>query len=358
MSIQSHLSVVALAVAASTLWLAPLQAHAQTRATTNAYNDATISSFGVEPLRLLRPGEELRFVLRATPGATATLQIEGASAPVAMTETRPGQFEGSYIIRQRDQLTERTRVTANVVRNGRTATAMLAGSLQAGSPDVLAASNSTISDFQVTAPQRLRPGEEVNFVMKGLPGGQARVAIDGVAKAVPLQEVSRGSYEGIYVIRRGDRLQDGMTADAYLVNNGRESTRRYQTDDNMASAQDKRRGQPLACVACGTVESVKVIEAQGKDPKNILGTVAGGLLGGVIGNQVGNGSGQDAARILGAIGGAYAGNRVQNNMDKDQIHRVTVRLQEGGTRDFDYAQDPQVAVGTPVKIEGDLLVRQ
>jgi outer membrane lipoprotein SlyB len=358
MSIQSRLSVLALAVAASTSMLVPTQAHSQTRATTNAYNGATISSFGVEPLRLLRPGEELKFVLRATPGAKATLEIEGASAPVAMMETGPGQFEGSYIIRQRDQLTERTRVTAHVVRNGRTVSAMLASSLQAGSPDVLAASSNAISDFQVTAPNRLRPGEEVNFVLKGLPGGQARVAIDGIDNAVPLREVSRGSYEGIYVVRRSDRLLGGMTADAYLVNSGRESTRRHQSDGNMASAQDQRGAQPVACATCGTVESVKLIEAQNSDPKNIIGTIAGGLLGGVLGNQVGGGSGKDAARIIGAIGGAYAGNRAQNNIDKDQIYRVTVRLQEGATRDFDYAEDPQVAVGTLVKVEGDLLVRQ
>jgi len=160
------------------------------------------------------------------------------------------------------------------------------------------------------------------------------------------------------VVRRGDQLRGGMTAYAYLVNNGRESTWRYQTDGKVASAEDKRRSQQLACVTCGTVESVKRIEAQNSDPKNIIGTIAGGLLGGVIGNQVGGGSGQDAARIIGAIGGAYAGNRVQNNIDKDQIYRVTVRLQEGAARDFDYAEDPQVDVGTLVKIEGDLLVRQ
>jgi outer membrane lipoprotein SlyB len=366
MSIQFRLSVLALALAASTSMLVPTQAHSQTRATNNAYSGATVSTFGVEPLRLLRPGEELKFTLGATPGANATLQIEGTSDPVAMAETRPGQFEGSYIIRQRDQLTERTRVTAYVVRNGRTTSAMLAGSLQAGAPDVLAASTDAISDFQVKAPQRLRAGEEVSFVMKGLPGGQARVAIDGIGTVVPLREVSRGSYEGNYVVRRNDRLRGALTADAYLVNNGRESTRRYvsdrqadrQANGNGASAQDQRRSQQLACASCATVESVKRIDAQGSDSKNIIGTIAGGLLGGVIGNQVGNGSGQDAARILGAIGGAYAGNRVQNNMDKEQIYRVTVRLEEGGTRDFDYAQDPQVAVGTLVKVEGDLLVRR
>ncbi len=357
MSIQSRLSVLALAVAASAPMLVPTQAHSQTRATTSAYTQATISSLNVEPLRLLRPGEELKFAMRATPGANATLQIEGASAPVVMVEKSPGQYEGSYIIRSRDQLTDRTRVTANVVRNGRTASAMLSGSLQAGSPDVLATSTNAISDFQVTAPNRLRPGEEVNFVIKGFAGGQARVVISGIDKAVPLREVTRGSYEGSYVVRRGDKLRGGITADAYLVNNGRESIRRYQTDDNVASSQDKRQSQQLACVTCGTVESVKQIEAQSSDPKNILGTIAGGLLGGVIGNQVGGGSGQDAARIIGAIGGAYAGNRVQNN-NKDQIYRVTVRLQEGTTRDFDYVEDPKVDVGTLVKVEGDLLVRQ
>ena len=357
MSIQSRLSVLALAVAASTPMLVPTQVHSQTRATTSAYSHATISSLNVEPLRLLRPGEELKFAMRATPGASATLQIEGASAPVVMVETSPGQYEGSYIIRSRDQLTDRTRVTANVVRNGRTASAMLSGSLQAGSPDVLATSTHAISDFQVAAPNRLRPGEEVNFVIKGFAGGQARVVISGIDKTVPLREVSRGSYEGSYVVRRGDKLRGGITADAYLVNNGRESSRRYQTGDNVASSQDQRDNQQLACANCGTVESVKLIEAQSNDPKNILGTIAGGLFGGVIGNQVGGGSGQDAARIIGAIGGAYAGNRVQNN-NKDQIYRVTVRLQEGTTRDFDYVEDPKVEVGTLVKVEGDLLVRQ
>lgn len=358
MRIQSHLSVLALAVAASAPLLVPTQAHSQTRASTSAYyTQATISSLNVEPLRLLRPGEELRFTMRATPGASATLQIEGAAAPVAMVETSPGQYEGSYIIRSRDQLTDRTRVTAHVVRNGRTVSAMLSGSLQAGSPDVLATSSNAILDFQVAAPNRLRPGEEVKFVIKGFAGGQARVVISGIDKTVPLREVTRGSYEGGYVIRRGDKLRGGITADAYLVNNGRESMRRYQTGDNVASSQDQRHGQQLACVTCGTVESVNLIEAQSSDPKNILGTIAGGLLGGVIGNQVGGGSGQDAARIIGAIGGAYAGNRVQNN-NKDQIYRVTVRLQEGTTRDFDYAEDPKVEVGTLVKVEGDLLVRQ
>ena len=113
----------------------------------------------------------------------------------------------------------------------------------------------------------------------------------------------------------------------------------------------------MACSTCGTIESVNLVEI--KDGKsNVLGTIAGGVLGGVLGNQVGGGSGKDLARVIGAVGGAYAGNRVQNNMNKDKVHRVTVRLQGGDTRDFDYAEDPQVAVGTRVKVEGDVLVRQ
>lgn len=115
--------------------------------------------------------------------------------------------------------------------------------------------------------------------------------IDGIANAVSLREVSRGSYKSIYVVRCGDQLRGGMTAHAYWINNGRESTWRYPTDGNVASDQDKRCSQqPLACVGCATVESVKPIEMQNSDPKNIIGTMAGGLLDGVLGNQVGGGT--------------------------------------------------------------------
>jgi len=111
-----------------------------------------------------------------------------------------------------------------------------------------------------------------------------------------------------------------------------------------------------ACANCGVIESVNVVEVKGDSP-NAIGTIAGGLLGGVVGNQVGGGSGNDIATIIGAIGGAYAGNRAQNNMDKSKVFRVTVRLTGGNRQDFDYANDPAVQIGTPVRVEDGVLIR-
>ena len=113
----------------------------------------------------------------------------------------------------------------------------------------------------------------------------------------------------------------------------------------------------IACVECGVVESIDLVTIKGDKP-NVLGTIAGGLLGGVLGNQVGGGTGKDLATIAGAVGGAYAGNRVENSMDKTQVHRVLVRLDSGATRSVDYAADPGLQVGARVRFDTDTLVRQ
>jgi outer membrane lipoprotein SlyB len=313
-----------------------------------------ITSFDVQPLQRLRPGDVLDFQLQATPGAIVMVTIDGGAAPVELVEVRPGAYEGSYTIRQSDRLSEQSRVTARVLKDGRAVSASLARSLVAGAPAVGRAPTGAITDFQLAAPGRIRPGEELRFSLRGAPGGQARVDIDGAQAVVPLREVRRGVYEGRYVVRRQDRLRGELQAQATLVNDGRASTQRLE---RVVVADDRRAPQASACVGCGTVESVRIVEVK-DGSSNALGTIAGGILGGVIGNQVGGGSGRDAARVIGAIGGAYAGNRVQNNRNKNQVWRVTVRLQAGGTRDFDYAEDPEVKVGTRVKLDGDVLVRQ
>lgn len=360
MNTKTRISALALAVASSLTLAVGTPALAQSRAMSS--NAAAISSFDVQPLERLRPGDDLRFALRATPGATVVLRIDGAAAPLELNEVRPGVYEGAYTIRQADRLNADSRVTARVLKDGRAASASLARSIQAGAPGMGNASsgangaNGAITGFQVQAPNRVRPGEELRFSLRGVPGGQARVDIEGANADVPLREVRRGVYEGSYVVKRQDRLRGELSAVAYLVNDGRESTQRY-AQANVANGASERRNETVGCATCGTIESVKRVEVK-DDSSNAIGTIAGGVLGGVIGNQVGGGSGRELARVIGAVGGAYAGNRVQNNMNKNEVYRVTVRLQGGGTRDFDYAQDPEVTVGTKVRVDGDVLVRQ
>ena len=366
MNIQRQLSILSLAIAAALPVVLPTAALAQMR---TSASETRITSLGVEQIQRLRPGNVLSFTLNGTPGAEVTLQIAGATKPLQMTEVRPGEYAGDYTIRTRDRLTAASTVTARLLKNGQTTTAMLGSSLLLGASDPAPVATAPITAFTVVAADGFQPGDEVNFSLKGKPGGAARVAVQGVDKRIVLTEVSRGVYEGSYVIRRQDRLQGEFNADGYLMSDRLETKqhfeRRFDRNGNETGRVEGRDGrdgrdtgqQPqAACANCGSIESVNVVEVKGDSP-NVIGTIAGGLLGGVVGHQVGGGSGKDLATIVGAVGGAYAGNRVENNMGKTKVYRVAVRLDGGSVQSFDYATDPSVQVGTRVKVENGVLIR-
>lgn len=364
--VKRQLSILTLALGAAFTVATPAAVQAQSHS--NASRDAAISSFDVEQLKRLRPGNVLSFRLVGTPGATVSLQIAGATKGLQLRETSAGTYEGDYTIRKRDRLTATSVVTARVLKSGQAHSATLARSLVEGEPDLVPQSVAQISGFNMTAPDGMSPGDELNFTLTGTPGAAVRVALQGSNQAIKLTEVSRGRYEGAYVVRRQDRLGNEVNAESFLKYANREISQRFQQRvaggrDDAGSAQTQRneardtRQQAMAtCASCGAVASVNVVEVN-SDAPNVLGTIAGGVLGGVLGNQVGGGSGKDIATIVGAVGGAYAGNRVQNNMGKTKVFRVAVRLDSGSTQSFDYAEDPAVQVGTRVKIDNGLLLR-
>lgn len=63
-----------------------------------------IDRFSLAPTGRIEPGTELRFRLNGAPGGVASIDIPGISPNIAMTETRPGHYEGSYVLRRRDNL--------------------------------------------------------------------------------------------------------------------------------------------------------------------------------------------------------------------------------------------------------------
>jgi hypothetical protein len=85
-----------------------------------------IERFGVAPLGRAEPGAELQFRLEGPPGGTAWIDIPGLASRVAMRETRPGHYQGSYTLRQRDNLGAAGPVTATLRSDdNRVATATL-----------------------------------------------------------------------------------------------------------------------------------------------------------------------------------------------------------------------------------------
>lgn len=113
-----------------------------------------------------------------------------------------------------------------------------------------------------------------------------------------------------------------------------------------ASAQ----GAPAApvCADCGRVESIRFVQEKGKGTG--LGAVAGGVVGGVIGHQIGSGRGNTVATIAGAAGGAYVGNEVEKNKRTEAYWAVTIKMDSGNTRTFQYSNQPTVNEGERVKL--------
>lgn len=365
MNLPSRLSVLILALAAALPLTVGTSAHAQT-ATTAA--TLTANSFGVEQVRALTPGTELAFKLSATPGSDVTLQIGGATSGVRLNEVRPGVYEGEYTVRTRDRLTATSLVTARIVRDGREMNATLDQSLVRGAPSPVQAAR--IGAFSVNAPDRIRAGDELKFSLSGMPGGTARVAVEGITASIPLTEVSRGLYEGSYTVTRRERLRGQLVATGFLKVGQKETSQRFvreqvatnngNTNANVygcdrSDGRDARRADMVGAT-CGAVTAVGKVDIDEGDPRNVLGTVAGGVLGAVIGNQVGDGKGRDLARILGAVGGAYAGNRIQNSKNKTSVYRVTVQMDDGSTKEFDHAVDPLLQIGARVKIVDGAIV--
>lgn len=93
--------------AAAALLLLPLgaivaqPAAAQPRGAVVAQASA-IERFVVRPMGRAQGGEELRFRLDGAPGGRAWVDIPGVASGIALQETRPGLYEGSYTLRRRD----------------------------------------------------------------------------------------------------------------------------------------------------------------------------------------------------------------------------------------------------------------
>ena len=102
------------------------------------------------------------------------------------------------------------------------------------------------------------------------------------------------------------------------------------------------------CQDCGVVQSVNASKQQGQ--ASGVGMVAGGVVGGVVGHQIGSGRGNTVATIAGAGLGAVAGNQVEKNTKSSTTWSVSIRMDNGTLRTFNYSSQPAVVAGDRVKL--------
>lgn len=325
-----------------------------------------IRGFNVDEVRRLRPGTELNFSLFGTPGGRATLYIAGANRNLTLSETDPGQYEGSYTLGTRDRVTGDSAVTANLRVGNRVTSGVLSESLlrgvgyhggrrEARQRERDSAIAPRIDSFDVQGDDELRPGNELVFRVAGTPGAKVDMAISGAKGVFFLPETEPGKYSGTYTIRRADRISSNSVVTANLRLGSRVAMATLGKPLRIAAASDGATRVVRYCTNCATIDAINVVEVNGDG--NYLGTIGGGVVGALLGSQVGGGNGRTAAQIAGAVGGAYVGRNIERNSKRTQHYEVVIRFANGGTQTVTYENDPGFRVGEKVKINNGVLAR-
>jgi len=106
----------------------------------------------------------------------------------------------------------------------------------------------------------------------------------------------------------------------------------------------------------GVVQSIDSVRAQSQTSG--AGAIVGGAIGGLVGHQVDHGAKKDLATGVGIVAGALIGNEVEkNSKGYHDAYRVTVRLDSGAQRSFDYASLSDLRIGDRVRIDNNQLYR-
>jgi hypothetical protein len=182
-----------------------------------AAEDARIMGMSLNSDSGLRPGATLRLQVRATPGArwmSATLSEDGER--VRLVERGPGEYVGSYIIRQGERIdpTRRINVRGGWGEGPVTVSFTYPTAFQALAMDS-APGRLVIGSFVTSPLERLDQGDVVHFRLEGTPGARAVVRIPEVG-AIPLREVRPGVYVARHIIRDDDEADAIRDARAIL----------------------------------------------------------------------------------------------------------------------------------------------
>ncbi|MDP3085628.1 MAG: hypothetical protein Q8N44_18315 [Rubrivivax sp.] len=106
----------------------------------------------------------------------------------------------------------------------------------------------------------------------------------------------------------------------------------------------------------GTVSRIDVVAIASRSPAS--GAVLSEVIGTVIGTQVGRGIGRFAASGPGAARGALIGSRAESLSKADnEVFRVSVRLDNGRSAQFDCERIDDLRVGDRIKVEEGQLHR-
>src|SRR4030095_7307177 len=120
-------SVRGIIVGVCAAWLALIAAPAMAQTGSRVSADAPlrIDGINVEEVAQLAAGTQLSFSLFGTPGAVASLQIEGARHGLLLREAERGVYEGTYTIDTQDRIAADGPVVGTLRRGAEVAQSVL-----------------------------------------------------------------------------------------------------------------------------------------------------------------------------------------------------------------------------------------
>ncbi len=285
-----HRLVMSAVLAGSMACMAPA-AHARD-ATRSAAASLAVDSLDVEQVAELAVGVPLNFTVFGTPRALAALRIDGGRHVLALRETEPGVYEGTYVIDSGDAIRPDSRVIATLQRGGAVAESIL--------DEPLMLEKGTLPwSVAVPAPTATQtPTQTAAATPAPMP---VPIAV------APPREVPPAA---------------------------------------LAAAPPAP--LPEACSDCAVVESVRAVEAAPSG--GVIGAIAGAVAGAILGKEAGQAHTQRVLSVLGAIGGAIAGREIERHATRNVHYDVVLRLPDGSALLRRYEQAPPFAAGDTLRI--------
>lgn len=174
----------------------------------------SIAGLEVNADAALQPGSVLQFKLMGTPKGQARVQVPGSKLALALAETQPGTYTGSYTVRRDEKgLAPSSLIRGELTVRGKTQVADFSfppsfGARQAGGT-AQGAPTFRIASFTSPLVDKAVPGTELRFTVEGTPAAKAAVQVPGLAAPIELREERPGRYVGTYVLRRADVVKPG-----------------------------------------------------------------------------------------------------------------------------------------------------
>ena len=275
---------------------------AATRALSGA---AVVDSFDLEQVSELALGVALNFSVYGSPHAAVTLYIEGAAQLVDLVETRPGIYEGGYVIAAPDRLRADSRVIATLQLDGEVARSTL------GEPLLLE---------RGAVPWAIDP-------------------VQASASPQPPSAVAPRDDAPIRSPRAGEPVPFAAPA-----------PRVAPVPPVAAPPRVAQAPARPACGDCAVVETIRVEPAT--ERRGIVGAIAGGIAGAILGEKLAEAHRRHVMQALGAVTGALLGREIEMRQTSAPAYTVVLRLPDGSALERRYDQPPPFRVGDRVSLSG------